>query len=93
MLPDAFAKPVGSIIGPNGFAADSRVVCKVVEKVPADLSGLASQRLGIRDQIKSQKGQARNLLFEEGVRDALTKEGKIKVHQDVIDRLLAGYHG
>jgi peptidyl-prolyl cis-trans isomerase D len=92
MFPDAFTKPVGSIIGPNGISADTKVVCKIVEKVPADLSGLATQRLAIRDQIKGEKGRARNTLFEEGVRDALTKEGKIKVHQDVIDRLLASYH-
>lgn len=93
MLPDAFVKPAGSIIGPNGLAADSRVVSKVLERIPADLSALASQRLAIREQIKNQKGQSRNSLFEEGVRDALTKEGKIKVHQNVIDRLLASYHG
>jgi peptidyl-prolyl cis-trans isomerase D len=93
MLPDAFIKPVGSIIGPNPLAAGSKLVYKVVEKIPADPAGLASQRLAIRDQIKSQKGQARNSLFEEGVRDALTAEGKIKIHQDVIDRLLASYHG
>ena len=93
MFPDAFARPVGTIIGPNGLTADSKVVCKVVEKVPADLSGLASQRLAIRDQIKSEKARIRNALFEEGVRDALTKEGKIKVHEDVIDRFLASYHG
>jgi peptidyl-prolyl cis-trans isomerase D len=92
MLPDAFTKPAGSIIGPNSLAAGSKVVYKVVEKIPADLSNLAVQRVAIRDQIKSQKGQARNALFEEGVRDALTAEGKIKVHQDVIDRLLASYH-
>jgi hypothetical protein len=84
---------VGSIIGPNPLAAGSKLVYKVVEKIPADPAGLASQRLAIRDQIKSQKGQARNSLFEEGVRDALTAEGKIKIHQDVIDRLLASYHG
>ena len=93
MLPDAFSKPVGSIIGPNGFSVDSRIVAKVVEKIPADLSALASQRTAIRDQIKSEKGRVRNYLFEQGVRDELTKEGKIKVHQDVIDRLLATYHG
>jgi peptidyl-prolyl cis-trans isomerase D len=93
MLPDAFTMPVGSIIGPKGFTADSRVVCKVVEKIPADMAALASQRDSIRNQIKGEKGRARNSLFEEGVRDALTKEGKIKVHQDVIDRLLASYHG
>lgn len=92
MLPDAFSKPVGSIIGPNGIAADSKVVCKIVEKVPADLGALASQRASIREQLKGERDRARNSLFEEGVRDALTKEGKIKVHQDVIDRLLASYH-
>jgi peptidyl-prolyl cis-trans isomerase D len=90
-LPDAFSKPVGSIIGPNGLSADSKVVCKVVEKVPADLSGLASQRIAIRDQLKSEKSRARNALFEEGIREALTKDGTIKVHQDVIDRFLASY--
>jgi peptidyl-prolyl cis-trans isomerase D len=93
MLPDAFSKPVGSIIGPNGVAADSKIVAKVIEKIPADLSGLESQRLAIRDQIKGQKGQSRNALFEDGVKNALIKEGKIKIHQDVIDRLLASYHG
>jgi peptidyl-prolyl cis-trans isomerase D len=93
MFQDAFTKPVGSLIGPTGLTGDSKVVCKVVEKVPADLLGLPSQRVAIRDQIKSQKGQGRNTLFEEGLRDELTKEGKIKVHQDVIDRLLASYHG
>ena len=93
MFPDAFTKPVGSLIGPNGLAADSKVVCKVVEKIPADMAGLAAQRVAIRDQIKSQKGRARNSFFEEGVRDTLTKEGKIKVHEEVINRLLASYHG
>jgi peptidyl-prolyl cis-trans isomerase D len=91
MFPDAFSKPVGSIIGPNGLTADTKVVCKVVEKIPADLSGLEGQRAAIRGQIRGQKEQSGSSLFEEGVREALTKEGKIKVHQDVIDRLIAGY--
>jgi peptidyl-prolyl cis-trans isomerase D len=91
-IPEAFSKPVGSIIGPNSFP-DSKVVSKVVEKVPADATLLESQRAGIRDQIKSQKGQTRNSLFEQGVRDTLTKEGKVKIHEDVINRLLTSYHG
>jgi peptidyl-prolyl cis-trans isomerase D len=91
MFPDAFVKPAGTIIGPNGMTADTKVVCKVVEKIPADMSGLASQRASIREQLKGEKGRTRSNLFEEGVRDALTKEGKIKVHQDVIDRFLASY--
>ncbi len=94
MLPDAFSKPVGSIIGPNALGLRfARSCARWWRQIPADPSGLAAQRVAIRDQIKSQKEPVRNSLFEEGVRDALTKEGKIKVHQDVIDRLLASYHG
>ena len=56
MLPDAFNKPVGSIIGPNALIADAKVVCKVVEKIPADPAGLAAQRVAIRDQTEGPKG-------------------------------------
>ncbi|HTQ53318.1 MAG TPA: peptidyl-prolyl cis-trans isomerase [Bryobacteraceae bacterium] len=92
MLTDAFVKPVGAIIGPVAVA-DSKVVAKIVDKVPADAAGLAAQSAGIRDQIRGQRGQLRNALFEEGVRDALTKEGKIKIHEDVMNRLIANYRG
>jgi hypothetical protein len=34
------------------------------------------------------------MLFEAGVKDMLIKQGKIKIHQPVIDRLIASYlHG
>lgn len=92
MFPDAFSKPVGTVIGPNSIGADSKVVCKVVEKLPADLTGLPSQMAAIRDQIKGQRSQARATMFEEGVRDALIKEGKIKIHQDVIDHFINSFH-
>ncbi len=68
MFPEAFSKPVGSVIGPNAIGADSRVVCKIVEKIPADLNALASQRDSIREQLKAQRDRARGTLFEEGVR-------------------------
>lgn len=93
MFSDAFTKPVGTVFGPTGIPPDAKVVGKVVEKIPADMAGLATERASIRDQIKQQKSQSRNTLFEEGVRDALTKEGKVKIHQDVVDRLIASYHG
>jgi hypothetical protein len=37
--------------------------------------------------------QDRNALFEEGVRETLQKEGKIKVHQEVFNRLLTSFQG
>ncbi len=90
-LLDAFNKPAGSIFGPNAIA-DGKIVGKVLEKTPPDPAGLAAQRVGIRDQLKGQKGQSRNALFEEGLRDALNREGKLKVHQDVVSRIVASYH-
>jgi peptidyl-prolyl cis-trans isomerase D len=91
MLPDIFTRPAGSLFGPNNLP-DSRVVGKVIEHLPADMSGLAAQRTGIHDELKSRLSQDRAALFEEGVRDQLQKEGKIKVHQEVFNRLLTSFH-
>ena len=57
----------------------------------ADLSQLPAQRNVIRDEIKTQRARERNTLFESGVKDMLIKQGKIKIHQDVINRLIGNY--
>ena len=91
-LPDIFSKPVGSLFGPDSVP-NAKVVGKVLEHSPADMSGLAAQRKAIHDEIKSRMTQDRNALFEEGVRETLQKEGKIKVHQEVFNRLLTSFQG
>jgi hypothetical protein len=55
------------------------------------MTQLAAMRGTIRDEIKSQKAKERNTLFESGLKDMLIKQGKIKIHQDVITRLIANY--
>ena len=55
------------------------------------MSQLPAQRATIRDEIKSQRARDRNMLFETGVKDMLIKQGKIKIHQEVLNRLLATY--
>jgi hypothetical protein len=57
------------------------------------MSGLAAQRAAIHDEIKNRMSQDRSALFEEGVRTELQKEGKIKVHQEVFNRLLTSFQG
>jgi len=59
--------------------------------VPADMSQLAKTRTSIRDEIKSQRARDRNTLFETGVREALRRQGKLRYHEDVIQRLVAQY--
>jgi peptidyl-prolyl cis-trans isomerase D len=88
---EGFSKPDGTIIGPVGVPDGGTIVAKVVSHSGADLSQLAAQRSVIRDEIKSQRARERNTLFEAGVRDMLIKQGKIKIHQDVINRLIGNY--
>ena len=66
-------------------------MAKIVGHIQPDMSKLAEQRASIRDDIKSQKARDRNSLFEAGVRDELARQGKIKIYQDVINRLITNY--
>jgi len=91
-LPDVFTKPVGTLVGPLAVS-NARLVYKVIGHTPADMSQLAAQRDSIRDEIKGKKARERNTLFEDSIKQALREEGKIKVYQDVVQRLMANYRG
>jgi peptidyl-prolyl cis-trans isomerase D len=90
-ISEGFGKPDGTLLSPITTPDRATIVAKVAGHVDADMSQLAAQRSTIRDEIKRQRAGDRNMLFEAGVKDALTKAGKIKIHQDVINRLLASY--
>ena len=89
---EAFNKPDGAIFGPVMVPA-GRVIVKVISHTPADMAQFATLSNSIRDELKSKKARERNMLFEDGLREALIKEGKIKIHQQVVDRLIANYRG
>jgi peptidyl-prolyl cis-trans isomerase D len=91
-IQDGFKLPEGSVFGPIPVP-DGVVVAKVVKRIPADPSKLAEQRNTIRDDIKGQKARDRAGVFESGLREALTKQGKIKIHQDVLNRMISSYKG
>jgi peptidyl-prolyl cis-trans isomerase D len=86
-----FQLPDGSLYGPIPLPEGSVVVAKVIAHVAPDLSTLPAERAKIRDEIKSQKAEERNNLFEAGVVSELERRGKVKVHKDVIDRLIAAF--
>ena len=88
---EGFSLPDGSVFGPLGTPQGS-VVAKVIGHVAADMSAMAQKRNSIRDEIKSQRARERNTLFENGVREELRRQGKLKFHEDVIKRLVAQYH-
>jgi parvulin-like peptidyl-prolyl isomerase len=91
-LEGAFTNAVGTVLGPLSVP-DGRAVVKVVGHTPADMAELAAQRAAIRDDLKSRKSRDRTQLFEAGLRQSLIQKGKIKIHQDVINRMAAGYRG
>jgi hypothetical protein len=65
------------------------VIGKITARIEPNMAELASQTAAIRDDIKHTKARERDALFEDGVREQLIKEGKIKVHADVLKRLTA----
>jgi peptidyl-prolyl cis-trans isomerase D len=90
-LMEAFDKPDGTLIGPVSVGGQT-IMGKVVERQAADMTKLAEKRDSIVTQIKSQKAQDRQALLQDSVVTRLIQEGKIKKHQDVINRLIARYH-
>jgi peptidyl-prolyl cis-trans isomerase D len=92
LVREGFARPVGAVFGPVAVAGQ-RFVCRVASKVVADMSGLAAQREAISASLKAQKARQRMELFEDSVLTALIGDGKVKRHQQVIERLVASYRG
>lgn len=88
---EGFTRPDGTVFGPVGLQDGGTIVSKVISHSGLDLSQLPAQRTILRDEIKSQRARERNTLFETGVKDMLIKQGKIKIHQDVINRLIGNY--
>jgi hypothetical protein len=87
-----FSSPDNTIAGPV-LMPDGTVVTKVLAHVTADLSNLPAERVALRDQIKTEKAKQRDELFEAGLKERLIQEGKIKIHQNVINSIIAGYRG
>jgi peptidyl-prolyl cis-trans isomerase D len=91
-LGQAFVQPDGSLIGPVPIP-EGRVVAKVLSHAAADLSQLPAQTPGLRDELRRKKANERNELFVAGLRAQLIKEGKVKIHQNVVKQLVANYRG
>jgi peptidyl-prolyl cis-trans isomerase D len=89
-LGEAFDKPVGTVIGPLNVQTQT-VLVKIVDKVTPDLSKMGQERDTIVMQLKKKKSNERADLLRDSVVSYLTQKGKVKIHQDVMDRLQARY--
>ena len=90
ILGDVFEKPVGTVFGPL-TAANQTIVGKIVDRQPVDMSKFAQERDQIVLQLKSKKAADRQSLLQDSVLTDLIQRGKVKKHQQVIDRLIGQY--
>lgn len=88
---EAFNKPVGTVIGPLR-AMGQVFVCKVVAKIEADPTKMdKEERFRITEQLRQARAQQRRELLQEAIMARLVEEGKVKIYQRNIDRLVALY--
>jgi parvulin-like peptidyl-prolyl isomerase len=84
---EAFQSPVGTVIGPIQ-SPNGPVIVKVIAKTPADASQFAAQQEKIIQELKEHRASEQNDLFQDSVMTKLINEGKVKIHKDVMDRIL-----
>jgi peptidyl-prolyl cis-trans isomerase D len=85
-----FDKKVGETAGPFAVVGGTYFT-KVLSKTEADMSQLPAQHDQIVSFLKSQAARERRDLFTDGLVDMLVKQKKIKIHDDNIKRMVAGY--
>jgi len=90
-VPDAFTRPEGSLFGPVMVANSQQLVARVIARTPANPADLEKQMAGIHAELKQKKASDRSTLFEEGLKKRLTEEGKLKINQAALNRLLQNY--
>ena len=90
MLADAFDKKPGYVPNVIGMNGDMFVV-RVTDVIPGDPGQLAQNREAILNRIRSQRDSERVEIFQDGLVDKLTKEGKVKIQQDNLQRLLNSF--
>lgn len=89
-VPEAFTKPDGALFGPLTVTG-GQIVGKVIAKTPANVADLAKQADSIRTELRQKKAADRSTMFEDGLKKRLIAEGKLKINQDVLSRIVATY--
>jgi peptidyl-prolyl cis-trans isomerase D len=91
-LAAAFKANVGDIVGPV-FAGQSQFLCKVSEKIPADMNQYAAGKAAIVQGLEQTKLQVQQPLFQDSIVNDLKRRGKIKVYDSVVSHLIEHFEG
>lgn len=90
LFPEAFKENVGAIVGPVAAQSD-QFVCKISQKIPADMSQYAKDKDSIIQNLTTQKRATQQGLFRDSVVSELKRRGKIKLNQETINRMVSAF--
>ena len=90
LMPAAFKANVGDVFGPVAAQA-GEFVCKVTEKIPADMTQFAKNRDSVVQSLNSQRQTAEQPLFRDSIVNDLKKRGKIKINEANLNRMVTSY--
>jgi len=89
-IADTFTRPVGSVVGPE-VTQGRTIIFKILNRTEVDPKQFAAEKEATLLQLRQQKATDRNELMLDSVVATLTAEGKVKVHKEAFNRLLASY--
>lgn len=89
-IEDAFKSPAGTLLPPLRLPGGVAFV-KVIEKIPADLTQLATSRAELTNNLKTRRAQQRRDMFTDGIVNKLIKEKKVKIYEENIQKLVESY--
>lgn len=88
----AFKANVGDIIGPVSTGV-GQFICKVSEKIPADMNQYAANKAAIVQGLEQDRLRIEQPLFRDSVLNDLKKRGKIQMNQAAISHIQERYQG
>ena len=91
LLSAAFKSKVGDVVGP--VAGSGQFVCRVSERLPADMNQFAANKAAIVQSLQQQRQSVQQPLFRDSVVSDLKRRGKIKINQQTLSRIMTSYQG
>ncbi len=84
-LGEAFSAPLHSVVGPVSQGVD-QIVYRVLERSLPPATAAPEEKKAIRDQIVGTRQNEAFEVFKDELRERLKRQGKIKIHQERVDR-------
>jgi peptidyl-prolyl cis-trans isomerase D len=87
LVAEGFTLKPGDVFGPV-FLTSNAFICKVSEVMPADMSKFAAERSGIVEALQRAKTQVQDAVFRDSVLTDLKRRGKVKMNDQLVDRIV-----